>query len=159
MEIVIRAVFMFVFMWVVTRVVGRATLGELSSFQLLLFITMGDLVQQAITQQDSSVTSGVLAISVFALLTIAVAWVNARSPRLRPVTHGVPVVVIRSGELLGEVLVRERMSANDLMAAAREQGIRRLTEVDLGVLDADGKVSFFAVPSAQDGGSQEPSRS
>jgi uncharacterized membrane protein YcaP (DUF421 family) len=75
------------------------------------------------------------------------------------VTHGVPVVVIRSGELLGEVLVRERMSANDLMAAAREQGIRRLTEVDLGVLEADGKVSFFAVPSAQDGGSQEPSRS
>ena len=57
------------FLWIVTRAVGRSTLGELSTFELLLYVTMGDLVQQAVTQQDYSVTSGVLAVSVFALLT------------------------------------------------------------------------------------------
>jgi hypothetical protein len=70
MEIVVRAVVLFGFLWLITRVVGRSTLGELSTFQLLLFVTMGDLVQQSITQQDYSLTSGVLAVGVFALLTI-----------------------------------------------------------------------------------------
>jgi uncharacterized membrane protein YcaP (DUF421 family) len=46
MEIVVRAVVIFLFLWVVTRAVGRSTLGELSTFELLLYVTMGDLVQQ-----------------------------------------------------------------------------------------------------------------
>jgi uncharacterized membrane protein YcaP (DUF421 family) len=145
MEIVVRAVLMFGFLWLITRVVGRSTLGELSTFQLILFVTMGDLVQQAVTQQDSSLASGVLAISVFTLLTIGIAWVNARWSKVRPVTHGVPVVVLRAGEPLFDVIHRERLSVDDLLAAAREQGVRRLTQVDLAVLEVDGKISFFTV--------------
>ncbi len=70
-----------------TGAVGRSTLGELSTFQLLLYVTMGDLVQQAITQQDSSVTAAVLAVGVFALLTVALSWIGWRSPGARPVIH------------------------------------------------------------------------
>jgi hypothetical protein len=65
MEIVFRAAFMFLILWLVTRAAGCSTLGELCSFQLLLFVTMGDLPQKAVTQQGYSVTSGVLAISPF----------------------------------------------------------------------------------------------
>ena len=74
MDIVYRAALVFFFLWVITRVVGRSTLGELSTFELLLYIVMGDLIQQAVTQQDYSVTSAVLAIGVFALLTIALSY-------------------------------------------------------------------------------------
>lgn len=98
MEIIFRAMFIFGFLWFVTRVTGRSTLGELSTFQLLLYVTMGDLVQQAVTQQDYSITSAVLAVGVFALLTVAVASVNSRYRRLRPITHGIPVVVVDDGE-------------------------------------------------------------
>ena len=104
MEIVVRAVVLFGFLWLVTRVVGRSTLGELSTFQLLLYVTMGDLVQQSITQQDFSVTSGVLAVSVFALLTILISWANTRWRRLRPLVHGVPVVIVQAGEPLLDVM-------------------------------------------------------
>ena len=72
---------MFGFLWLVTRVVGRSTLGELSTFQLLLYVTMGDLVQQSVTQQDYSVTSGVLAVGVFALLTILLSRGRTRAGR------------------------------------------------------------------------------
>jgi uncharacterized membrane protein YcaP (DUF421 family) len=156
MELVVRAVVMFGFLWLVTRVVGRSTLGELSTFQLLLYVCMGDLVQQAVTQQDYSITSGVVAISVFALLTIAISWVNVRWPRLRPITHGVPVVVLKAGEPLLDIMRRERLSVDDLMAAAREQGVRRLTQVDLAVLEADGKISFFTVGAGQSGSTAPP---
>jgi uncharacterized membrane protein YcaP (DUF421 family) len=156
MEIVVRAVVLFLFLWMVTRVVGRSTLGELSTFELLLYVTMGDLVQQAVTQQDYSVTSGVLAVSVFALLTILISWANTRWRRLQPLVHGVPVVVVRAGEPLMDVMMRERLSVGDLMASARENGIRRLTEVDLAVLEPDGKVSFFTVSDADSGAPEKP---
>lgn len=143
MEIVIRAAVVFVFLWAVTRAVGRSTLGELSTFQLLLYVTMGDMVQQAITQQDYSLTGGILAVSVFALLTAGLNWTQWRFPRLRPLVNGVPVIVIRDGALLERSLRQQQMSETDLMSAARQQGIRDFADVELAILEADGKVSFF----------------
>ena len=157
MELVVRAVVMFGFLWLVTRVTGRSTLGELSTFQLLLYVTMGDLVQQAVTQQDYSVASGVLAVSTFAVLTVAVSWANTRWRRLRPLTHGVPVVIVRAGEPLVEVMTTERLSLDDFMAAAREKGIRRLGEIDLAVLETDGKISFFTTSTDSSGSPERPS--
>jgi uncharacterized membrane protein YcaP (DUF421 family) len=147
MEIVFRAAFIFAFLWFITRVSGRAVLGELSTFELLLYITMGDLVQQAVTQQDYSVTSAVLAVGVFCLLTVALTWVNARSRRLRPLTHGTPIVIVERGELVTSNLHTERVSTNDLMAAARNQGIERFGDVRLAVLESNGRISFFTADS------------
>ena len=147
MEIVVRAAAVYLFLWFVTRAMGRSTLGELSTFQLLLYVCMGDLVQQAVTQQDYSVTGGALAVATFAVLTAGIGFVNRRWERARPLTHGVPVVVVRDGEALPDALAGEQMSFGDLFAAAREQGVRRLSDVELAVLEADGKISFF-VPEA-----------
>jgi uncharacterized membrane protein YcaP (DUF421 family) len=143
MEIVVRAVIVFVFLWGITRITGKATLGELSTFQLLLYVTMGDLIQQGVTQQDYSLTAATLAVSVFAVLTTVLSVVNFRWPRLRPLVHGAPVVVVSDGEVLHDALKSERLSMDDLYEAAREQGIRRIAQVELAVLEADGKVSFF----------------
>lgn len=155
MEIVYRALFMFFFLWVITRVVGRSTLGELSTFELLLYVTMGDLVQQAVTQQDFSVTSGVLAVSVFALLTVAFSWVNCRWPRVRPIVHGVPVIVMRAGEPLFDTMRQERLSLDDLAAAARGEGIEKFADVELAILEVNGRISFFSDASADSSGSPE----
>ena len=143
MEIVYRAAIIFAFLWFITRVTGRATLGELSTFQLLLYVTMGDLVQQSVTQQDYSVTSAVLAVSVFSLLTIAVSWANSRFRALRPITHGTAVVIIENGEPMTDNLRAERISLDDLMSAARENGIERFDQIRLAVLETNGRMSFF----------------
>jgi len=143
MEIVYRSLFVFGFLWFITRITGRATLGELSTFQLLLYVVMGDLVQQAVTQQDYSVTSAVLGVGVFSLMTVFVSWLNLRIPRLRPLVHGVPVVLVESGEPLNEVLRSTRISIDDLMAGARNEGIENFTDIRLAVLESNGRISFF----------------
>ena len=151
MEIVFRAAVMFVFLWAVTRAVGRSTLGELSTFELLLYVTMGDLVQQSVTQQDYSVTSGVLTISVFALFTVLLSWVQWRFPGTRAVIRGKPVVIVRDGVLLDVGSRQQRFTETDLLATARQQGIRDLTDVELAILEADGKVSFFTATESTQG--------
>lgn len=151
MEIVIRALVIFCFLWLITRAVGRSTLGELSTFQLLLYVTMGDLVQQAVTQQDYSVTAGLLGISTFALLTVAISWLQWRFPRSRPITAGRPVLVWRDGGPIEETMRDERLAVADVLVAAREQGIRSTGEIEYAVLEADGRLSFFTRESAEDG--------
>src|SRR3954471_23826418 len=121
MEIVFRSLVVFFFLWIVTRAVGRSSLGELSTFQLLLYVTMGDLVQQAITQQDYSVASGVLAVSTFAVLTVVLGWVNWRWSRARPLISGVPLVIVKDGKPVTDALKGERMSLEELWSQARQQ--------------------------------------
>ncbi|PZS34639.1 MAG: DUF421 domain-containing protein [Pseudonocardiales bacterium] len=157
MEIVVRATFVFVFLWFITRVTGRSTLGELSTFQLLLYVTMGDLVQQGVTQQDYSVTSAVLAVGVFSLLTVALSLINSRWRRVRPITTGVPLVIVDEGEPVLSNLRTERISIDDLMSAAREQGVERFADIRVAVLETNGRISFFTRSHAADGAPETPS--
>jgi len=143
MEIVLRALVMFTFLWIVTRASGKATLGELSTFQLVLYVVLGDLVQQGVTGQDYSVTGAILAVSVFALATATLSWAQQRWPRLRPVVHGSPIIVVSDGEPQHGAMKAERLCIDDLYEAAREKGIERLEQVRLAVLEADGRISFF----------------
>jgi uncharacterized membrane protein YcaP (DUF421 family) len=156
MEIVFRALVVFFFLWLVTRVAGRATLGELSTFELLLYVTMGDLVQQAVTQQDYSVTSAFLAVGVFTLMTVGLSWTSFRWPRARPWINGVAVVVMRTGEPQVDAMKRQRLTFDDLTAAARQQGIRRLSEVEVAVLETDGRISFFTYDPSESGAPEQP---
>jgi uncharacterized membrane protein YcaP (DUF421 family) len=142
-EIVVRAAVVFVFLWVVTRAVGRSTLGELSTFELLLYVTMGDLVQQGVTQQDYSVTGSFLAVGTFALLTVSLSWTQWRFPRARPIVTGRPLIVFEDGRPIEQNLKTQRLSLADLLAAAREQGIRRTSDIEYAVMEADGRISFF----------------
>lgn len=155
MEIVFRAIVVFAFLWLVTRAVGRATLGELSTFELLLYVTMGDLVQQGVTQQDTSLASAFLAVGVFALLTVALSYISWRWPRARPIVHGVPTIVVSHGEPDIDAMRAERLSLDELMAAARGQGIERFADIRLAVLETDGKISFFTGSGAESGAPEQ----
>jgi len=156
MEIVARALVVYLFLWVVTRAVGRSTLGELSTFELLLYVTMGDLVQQGVTQQDYSVTAALLAVSTFALVTVGLSWVQWRLPRTRPVITGRPLLVFRDGSLLEDAMKAQRLSVADFLVSAREQGIRRTEEIEYAVLEADGRLSFFTREAASEGAPERP---
>jgi uncharacterized membrane protein YcaP (DUF421 family) len=160
-ELVVRAAIVFAFLWMVTRVVGAAALTEITTFELLIYVTMGDLIQQAVTQQDFSLTSAFLAIGVFALLTIALSYSSWRWPRLRPLIRGTPVLVMHDGVPMTAVLRRQRLSVEDLRTEAREQGIRRLSAIELAILETDGKISFFQYESddGESGAADKPEAS
>lgn len=143
MDIVIRAAVMFVFLAVITRMIGRRELGEMEPTDLILLVVLGDLTQQAITQSDTSLTGAALAIGTMALLTVAASYVSFRFRRARPVLEGVPVVLISDGELLKRNLHRERITIDELAAQARLQQIARLSDVRWAILETSGQISFI----------------
>lgn len=149
MDIVFRAAVVFGFLYVFTRALGKRELAEMSAFELIVLVTIGDLVQQGVTQEDYSVTGAVLAVSTFGLLSLTLGYLSFRLPRARPLLEGSPVLVVRDGELLDDVLKLERLTRDEVLEAARDQGIRDLVDVEVGILEPDGKFSFIKVDGTQ----------
>src|SRR5436305_9197059 len=100
MDIVIRAACAFLFVFALTRVIGRRELNTLEPFDLILLVMLGDLVQQGVTQNDFSVTGLLLAAGTVAILTLVVSFLSFRFPRLRPVLDGEPIVLVEDGKPL-----------------------------------------------------------
>lgn len=143
MDILIRSLVIFLFLWLVVRVGGKREVAQLSAFDMILLITVGDLVSQGIVQEDYSVTAAVIAVATFTLAGIALNAVTFRHPRFRPWLAGRARIVVRDGEPLLDTLAGERMTIQDVHEAARGQGIRRLSDIELCVLETDGSFSFF----------------
>lgn len=151
MEIVVRAFVIFFFLWFITRVMGKRELAQMSAFELILLVTIGDLVQQGVTQEDNSLTGNMLAVSTLAFLTLVFSFVSYRWKAARPVIESFPVVIVRNGELIEAAMKLERLTKDEVLAEAREQGIEDLAEVRLGVLEPDGKFSFIQAAGGSDG--------
>ena len=143
MQIVARASVMFVFLFIVMRSMGRKELAELSAFELILIIVMGDLIQQGVTQQDNSLTGAITAISTFVVWMLALSYLSFKSKRARTIIEGRPVIVIRDGEPQEKIIRYERLSLDEITDAAREQGVGDLRDVQVGVLESDGSFSFI----------------
>jgi uncharacterized membrane protein YcaP (DUF421 family) len=142
MEIVLRAVAVFAFLWVVMRVIGKKELTQLSAFDLVLVVVIGDLVQQGVTQEDMSVTGAVLATGTIALLVVGMSYLGFRWNRSARVIEGMPVVIVADGRLVPETMRVERLSEQEVVGEARQQGIADVAEIRYGVLEPDGRFSF-----------------
>jgi uncharacterized membrane protein YcaP (DUF421 family) len=143
MDIVLRAAFLFVFVWVVTRAVGRRELSTLEPFDLILLIVLGDLIQQGVTQNDFSVTGAMLAAGTIGLMTIVFSWMNFRSSRVGDVLEGDPVIVVERGKPIDRNLRRNRITHEELAAQARLQKIAHVEDIEWAVLETSGQISFI----------------
>jgi uncharacterized membrane protein YcaP (DUF421 family) len=143
MDIVLRATVVFLFLLLLTRIVGRRELSSLEPFDLILLIVIGDLVQQGVTQSDHSFTGAVLSAGTFGVLTVAVSYLSFRFVRLRPVIEGEPMVLLEDGRPIERNLRRERITIGELAAAARQDGIASLDTVEWAVLETSGRISFI----------------
>lgn len=148
MDIAIRSFVAFLFVFAITRIVGRRELSSLEPFDVIMLVVIGDLVQQGVTQSDNSVTGIVIVLSVVTLMTVLFAYVNFRFPRLRPFMEGRPVVLIDSGAVIERNLKRERLAVAEVEAEARQQQIASLSQVRWAVLERNGRISF--IPDEED---------
>jgi uncharacterized membrane protein YcaP (DUF421 family) len=146
MDLFYRAVFVFVFIYFLTRIMGRRELSSLEPFDLILLVIVGDALQQGLTQDDYSLTGGVIVISTIALLQVFVSWVSFRFRGSRRWLDGEPMIVVERGKVLQKNLDRERMTFEELAAKLREQQVGSVDEVEWAVLETSGVVTVIKKP-------------
>ena len=143
MDISLRAIVLFSFIFLVTRVIGRRELSSLAPFDLILLIVLGDAIQQGLTQDDYSVTGALIAVGTIAALQALLSYVSFRFAILRPVLDGEPIVVVQDGKPIDRNLRRERLALEEVMEEARLQQISSLDEIQWAVLETSGTISFI----------------
>jgi uncharacterized membrane protein YcaP (DUF421 family) len=143
MDIALRAIVLYAFVFFLMRVIGRRELSQLAPFDLILLIVVGDAIQQGLTQDDYSVTGSLIAVTTFALLQVLTSYVSFRSGFLRRMFEGQPVVVVQDGQVIESSLRRERLTRGELEEEARRQQIASLADVKWAVLETSGSVSFI----------------
>jgi uncharacterized membrane protein YcaP (DUF421 family) len=143
MDIVLRAVVIYVFLFLLMRGIGRRELSRLQPFDVLLLVVLGDLITQGALQSDMSVTGAMLAAGTFALMTVGTSFVAYRFRRMRPLLEGEPLVVVTDGKVIEQNLARERLTIEDIQEEARSNGIASLAHVRWAVLETTGRISFI----------------
>jgi uncharacterized membrane protein YcaP (DUF421 family) len=143
MDLVLRAIVLFAFMYLLTRVMGRRELSSFEPFDLILLIVLGDSIQQGLTQDDYSVTGAVIAVGTIAVLQVVVSYTSFRFRWARSFLNGDPIVLVQDGEVIERNLKRERITREELAEQARGQQITTLADVQWAVFEPSGSISFI----------------
>jgi uncharacterized membrane protein YcaP (DUF421 family) len=143
MDIVLRATVIFLALYALVRLMGKRELGQMTPFELIVLVVIGDLIQQGVTQNDFSMTGAVIAISTIAFLALGMSWLSYLSPRAERLLEGEPRVIVRDGELLTANLRRSRLTRAEIESEMRLAGIAHLEDVAWAILEPRGKISFI----------------
>jgi uncharacterized membrane protein YcaP (DUF421 family) len=142
MNPVLRAVLMFVVLWIVFRIGGRRTLAEITTFDFILLLVIGDAAQNALIGDDFAITTAALVIVTLLLLDIVMGRLSGRSDRLRRVIESAPVIVIDNGNVREHVMRDEGVDIEDVLTAARDRhGLQRLDEIKFAIVERHGGIS------------------
>ncbi|KMM75084.1 membrane protein [Xanthomonas sp. NCPPB 1128] len=143
-EFVFRAVVVYVAVLVMVRVSGKRAMGQLTPFDMLLIVLLGNAVQNALLGEDTSLGGGLLLAATLIALNFTVGLVTSRSARVERLIEGEPVVLARDGHVFRQVLRRELVSHADFEAAMRQQGCQGIDDVRLALLETNGHITILS---------------
>ena len=156
MDIVLRATAIFFLLYVLLRLFGKRQLGQMTPFEFVALVVVGDFIQQAVTHNDFSITAAGLAVATFGFWSLVLGWASYRSDAMRRLLEGQPRILIQDGKLLDAILQRDKITEAEVLSEMRLAGIAQLAEVEWGILEPSGKISFLkrSDQSANEGSSR-----
>lgn len=146
MDSVLRGLAMYVFVWLILRLTGRRTFAQMTAFDFVLLLIVGEATQQALLGDDFSVTNGVLVVLTLVAIDVALSKLSTMWKQFDRVLDGMPILIVKDGEILQERLDKERVTEEEILHAARERhGVENLGQVKHAVLDQSGGISVVPV--------------
>ncbi len=150
MDSIFRALAVYAFMLFLFRISGKRTLAEVTPFDLVLALIMSEAIQQALIDTDNSLTNAFLVVTTLIAADAFLLWATHRWRGLDRVVNGLPLVVIENGKVLRDRMDREWMVPEDVMSAARGQGLERLYQIKYAILERGGSITI--IPREGEGG-------
>ncbi|KRP45867.1 Protein of unknown function [Pseudomonas libanensis] len=144
MDSVLRAAAIYLVLLVLFKVAGRRTLAELTTFDLVLLMVIGEATQQALLGDDFSLTNAVMVIVTLIVIDIGLSLVKQRSTWFARVLDGGPTVLVEDGQVLHKRLKHARLDEGDILEAARStQGLVEIRQIRFAILERNGKISVI----------------
>jgi uncharacterized membrane protein YcaP (DUF421 family) len=136
-----KTAIVYAFLILGLRLLGKRELGQMSLYDLVMIIILGNAVQNAMINNDNTLGGGLVAATVLLILNRILNELTVRSKRAERLMVGEPVLVVSDGALLPGPMKQQGVTADQVMAALREHGIDGLGDVHMCVLEVDGTMS------------------
>jgi uncharacterized membrane protein YcaP (DUF421 family) len=140
----------------IMRLAGKRLAGQTTTFDLLILITLGVVLQQTVLR-EGTLNALVFVATVFTAHRLLAIW-SARSKRVRRIVRGAPRPLIRDGEVAYQALADEALSYDELLAGLRKSGINDPREVRLATLEETGHISAIPMDASDRGGGEKSER-
>ena len=148
MDSVIRGLIVYVFLLIVFRFAGKRTLAQTSSFELVLLLIISETVQEALIDDDHSMTNGFLLILTLVGTTILLSWIKQHFPKADKWLEEEPLIILENGKPHKDRMDKVRVDEREILMAARKlHGIMKLDEIKYAILESNGEISI--VPKRQ----------
>src|SRR5512134_244541 len=138
----LRASFVYLFLLIVVRVLGKREIGSTSAFDLVVALILGEVVDEII-YGDVTILQGVIAIVVVALWHVVNSWASFKSEIIDKLTGAPPTVVVKNGQIQRKNLAKERLNEEELFSELRLMGVEDVKEVKQATLEPNGKISVL----------------
>ncbi len=143
MDAVLRAAAIYLFLLMLFRITGKRSLAQITVFDFVLLLIIGEATQQALLGEDYSVINAMIVIATLMALELGFAQLKQWWPAIDPVMESVPLIVVHDGKLLTDRIRHERVDEEDILHAARElHGLERLDDIKYAVLERSGGISI-----------------
>jgi uncharacterized membrane protein YcaP (DUF421 family) len=146
MDSVFRSVAVYLFVLVVFRISGKRSLSQITTFDFILLLIIGEATQQALLGDDFSVINAWVVIATLMALEIVFSHIEGRWPKFGRMVGSLPVVVVENGRLLEDRAKREGVTLAEILAEGREKhGLERLEQYKYAILERHGGISVVPV--------------
>lgn len=142
-EIVIRAIAVFGFLFLVFRFWGKKHFGEFTPFDFIILLIMSEAVQNALVDDDKGIPAAVISITTMMLMNILLNKLSFKYKKAEDILEGTPKVLIKDGKLDRNLMKQETITERELHEALRMQGVWKVDDVFLGMLEANGSISVI----------------
>jgi uncharacterized membrane protein YcaP (DUF421 family) len=143
MESVIRGLVIYFFLLLVFRISGRRTLSKATTFDLVLLLIISEVTQQAMVNNDHSVTNAFLLILTLVMTSLGLSELKQHSPRLKHLLEGNSVMIVKNGKLLQDRMNELRVDEDEILEAARAaQGLSALDQIKYAFVEPNGEITL-----------------
>lgn len=143
MAAAIRAFLGYFFLVFIVRIVGRRPGKQLTPFEFVLIFFMGGLALTAMVADEASLTNAFIQIITIALGHYSIVWLRTRSPRIARLFDGTPLILLENKQWRSNTLSNMGIQDDDVMAMARDKGIKTPDQIELAVLERSGEISVI----------------
>lgn len=143
LDVTVRALLSLITLFIVTKIIGKRQVSELSLFDYVIGISIGNFAAEMTINLESHKLNGILAVLIFGFVAYLVSYLTMKSIKLRRFFIGTPTVIIQKGQIIEKNLKKTKMDINDLLEQIRIGGYFSLSEIDYALMEANGKLSLL----------------
>ena len=144
MDMVFRALAIYLFLVVVFKVAGRRALLQMTSFDLILLLIISEATQQALLGQNFSVTGAMITITTLVVVDIIFGLMKKNFSPVENILDGTPVILVENDVPLADKLKKVDVSCDDILISARQNnGITEISQIKYAILERNGHISII----------------